>query len=64
MTMPVPAGSTIPKEIAWDRYLKLRGTLRPGEIKTEKTFREVPAQVQWRETLTSPFEAPRQSEVA
>jgi len=29
------------KEIAEDWYLKLRGKLRSGEIKTEKTFREV-----------------------
>ena len=29
------------KEIAEDWYLKLRAKLRSGEIKTEKTFREV-----------------------
>jgi hypothetical protein len=29
------------KEIAEHWYLKLRGKLRSGEIKTEKTFREV-----------------------
>src|SRR5271169_4866246 len=29
------------KEIAEDWYLQLRGKLRSGEIKTEKTFREV-----------------------
>ena len=28
------------KEIAEDWYLQLRGKLRSGEIKTEKTFRE------------------------
>ena len=28
------------KEIAEDWYLQLRGKLRNGEIKTEKTFRE------------------------
>jgi hypothetical protein len=31
------------KEIAEDWYLKLRGKLRSGEIKSEKTFREVSA---------------------
>ena len=29
------------KEIAEDWYLRLRGKLRDGEIKSEKTFREV-----------------------
>jgi hypothetical protein len=28
------------KEVAKDWYLQLRGTLRSGEIKTDKTFRE------------------------
>ena len=31
------------KEIAEDWYLKLRGKLRSGEIKAEKTFGEVSA---------------------
>src|SRR3984957_12013424 len=32
------------KEIAEDWYLQLRGKLRTGEIKTEKTFREASEQ--------------------
>jgi len=32
------------KEIAEDWYLQLRGKLRAGEIKSEKTFREVSEQ--------------------
>jgi hypothetical protein len=31
------------KEIAEDWYLKLRGKLRSGEVKSEETFREVSA---------------------
>jgi len=31
-------GSSIPNEMAGDWYLKLRGRLRSGEIKTKRTF--------------------------
>jgi hypothetical protein len=55
MTTPLPLEAVFQRTSPGDWYLKLRGTLRPGEIKTEKTFREVSAQVQWRETLTSPI---------
>jgi hypothetical protein len=38
------ASLSIAKEIAEDWYLELRGKLRTGEIKTEKTFRDASEQ--------------------
>jgi len=53
-----PARLSKAKEIAEDCHLQLRGKLRAGEIKGEKTFREVPAQYPHEYDITTQITKP------